>query len=183
MSRKAHSSREFSTNEKVIFGMNWQWYSSLNSIFDFTYTKLFVVFIINMYSSNYIVFLMFIITFFLIKGQILPTSTMFISGNVISKWTSSNSSFYEVFVYRDCTGDSNWTRVSDTQYTVKDVMLYDFIIIYVYTRASVSPEYNIMSYNGLVFFLSHIVSCTLLTDTKMLQVWYFFSHKWFRTLN
>lgn len=72
VSRKAHSSCElkivnFLPMTKVIFGMNWQWYSSLNSIFDFTYTKLFVVFIINMYSSNYIVFLMFIITFFYLK--------------------------------------------------------------------------------------------------------------------
>uniref|UniRef100_A0A8W8J2B0 Ig-like domain-containing protein n=1 Tax=Magallana gigas TaxID=29159 RepID=A0A8W8J2B0_MAGGI len=43
------------------------------------------------------------------EGQILPTSTMFISGNVIFKWTSSNCSSYGVFVTRDHTRDSNWT--------------------------------------------------------------------------
>lgn len=83
----------------------------------------------------------------LIQGQILRTSTVFISGNVIFKWTSSNYSLYDVVVYRDRTSDSSWTRVSDTQYTVKDVMLYDFIKIYVYMRAFTSSEYNVMTYN------------------------------------
>lgn len=80
---------------------------------------------------------------------------MFNSGNVIFKWTSSNYSFYDVVVLKDHTRDSSWTRVYDTQYTVKDVMLYDLIKLYVHTRAPGLPvsEYNIMPfYNGLVFF-------------------------------
>lgn len=118
-------------------------------------------------------FLIFIIIVFLFKGQILRTSTVFISGNVIFKWTSSNYSLYDVVVYRDRTSDSSWTRVSDTQYTVKDVMLYDFIKIYVYMRAFTSSEYNVMTYNGWFLFF-HIHFLFLFTETKMLQL---LSHK------
>lgn len=82
----------------------------------------------------------------LIQGEILQTSTMFISGNVTFTWTSSKYSLYDVVVYRDRTSDSSWTRVSDTQYTVKDVMLYDFIKIFVHMRASASSQYNVMTY-------------------------------------
>lgn len=119
-----------------------------------------------------VLFLIFIMIVFLFKGQILQTSTVFISGDVTFKWTSSNYSLYGVVVYRDGKRDSSWTRVSDTQYTVKDVMLYDFIIIYVDIRAS--SEYNVMTYNGWFLFF-HIHFLFLFTETKMLQL---LSHKW-----
>lgn len=120
-----------------------------------------------------VLFLIFIIIVFLFKGQILRTSTVFISGNVIFKWTSSNYSLYDVIVCRDGKSDSSWTRVSDTQYTVKDVMLYDFIIIYVNIRAFASSEHNVMTYNGWFLFF-HIHFLFLFTETKMLQL---LSHK------
>lgn len=117
---------------------------------------------------------MFILTIsVLFEGQILQESTMFISGNVIFTWTSSNDSDYDVLVYRDRTFSSKWIRVYDTQYTVKDVMLYDFIKIYVYMRAFTSSEYNVMTYNGWFLFF-HIHFLFLFTETKMLQL---LSHK------
>lgn len=41
------------TKTKVIFGINWQWYSTLNLTFDFTYNKLCVVLNINLFWSYY----------------------------------------------------------------------------------------------------------------------------------
>uniref|UniRef100_A0A8W8P7N7 Uncharacterized protein n=1 Tax=Magallana gigas TaxID=29159 RepID=A0A8W8P7N7_MAGGI len=54
------------------------------------------------------------------------------SGNVIFTWTPSNYSSYDVLITRDTTQDS-WIRVIDTQYTVRDALLYDSITFNVKT--------------------------------------------------
>lgn len=86
-----------------------------------------------------------------ILGQILPISTKFLSGNVIFTWTPSNYSFYDVLIIRDTTADS-WTRVFDTQYTVRDVLMYNSITINVKTYGSVAD--NRKTYNGTRFYIS-----------------------------
>lgn len=61
-----------------------------------------------------------------------------ISGDVTSKWTSStNSSMYNVSISKDMIPDP-WKRVYNTQYTVRDALLYDNISIIVRLL-----EYNI----------------------------------------
>lgn len=179
--RKKKSSPELWTkNEicfngtKVIFGTNWQWYSTLNSIsdkFSCVYYK----------QVSIKVSLMLILTIsVLFEGQILQESTMFISGNVIFTWTSSNDSDYDVLVYRDRTFSSKWIRVYDTQYTVKDVMLNYFIEIFVDMRAIVSSEYNIMTYNGLFLFLNLYFLVFILPRKRCYHYDILFSHNWFK---
>lgn len=79
----------------------------------------------------------------------MQISTKYMSGNVIFTWTPLNFSVYDVRLTRDRTLDS-WTRVSDTQDTVRDVLLYDSITINVRTPGS--PDDNKMTYNGLFLF-------------------------------
>lgn len=79
----------------------------------------------------------------------MQISTKYMSGNVIFTWTPLNFSFYDVRLTRDTTADY-WTRVSDTQYTVRDVLLYDSITINV-RRSGLTVD-NIMTYNGLFLF-------------------------------
>ncbi|XP_052710525.1 uncharacterized protein LOC128184925 [Crassostrea angulata] len=80
-----------------------------------------------------------------VQGQILHISTLFMSGNVVFRWTpSSNSSNYYVFITRDRSTDAR-TRVYDTQYTVKDAILYDSITINVRTPESLAD--NVVTYN------------------------------------
>lgn len=112
----------------------------------------------------------------LFEGQILQESTMFISGNVIFTWTSSNDSDYDALVYRDRTFSSKWIRVYDTQYTVKDVMLNYFIEIFVDMRAIVSSEYNIMTYNGLFLFLNLYFLVFILPRKRRYHYDILFSH-------
>uniref|UniRef100_K1QI22 Ig-like domain-containing protein n=1 Tax=Magallana gigas TaxID=29159 RepID=K1QI22_MAGGI len=67
------------------------------------------------------------------------------SGNVVFRWTpSSNSSNYYVFITRDRITDAR-THVYDTQYTVKDAILYDSITINVRTPESLAD--NVVTYN------------------------------------
>lgn len=67
------------------------------------------------------------------------------SGNVVFRWTpSSNSSNYYVFITRDRSTDAR-THVYDTQYTVKDAILYDSITINVRTPESLAD--NVVTYN------------------------------------
>lgn len=76
------------------------------------------------------------------------------SGNVIFTWTPSNCFSYYVFLTRDTALSSAWTLVSDTQYTERDVLLYDSITINVRTPGSAVN--NIFKYNGnffCIFFL------------------------------
>lgn len=87
--------------------------------------------------------------YFGLVGQNLYLSTKFMYGNVIFAWTTSNYSFYDVQLTRDTTKDP-WTRVSDTQYTVRDVLLYDSITINVRTPGSVAD--NKETYNGTISF-------------------------------
>lgn len=75
------------------------------------------------------------------------------SGNVIFTWTPANNSSYDVQLTRN-TIDS-WTRVSDTQHTVRDVLLYDSITINV--RAPGSNIDSKMTYNGSISFLYFFV--------------------------
>ncbi|XP_052710539.1 hemicentin-1-like [Crassostrea angulata] len=80
-----------------------------------------------------------------VQGQILYISTLFMSGNVVFRWTpSSNSSNYYVFITRDRITDAR-THVYDTQYTVKDAILYDSITINVRTPESLAD--NVVTYN------------------------------------
>eukprot|EP00105_Crassostrea_gigas_P020958 XP_011439895.1 PREDICTED: uncharacterized protein LOC105337033 [Crassostrea gigas] len=81
----------------------------------------------------------------LVQGQNLTLSTKFMSGNVIFTWTPSNYSSYYVIITRDITRDTTWTRVTDTQYTVGDVLQYDSIAINVRTPGSATD--NILTYN------------------------------------
>nr|XP_034322741.1 uncharacterized protein LOC109617562 isoform X2 [Crassostrea gigas] len=67
------------------------------------------------------------------------------SGNVIFTWTPSNHSSHFILITRDTTRDKIWTRVTDTQYTVRDVLLYDNITINVRTPGSATD--NRMAYN------------------------------------
>lgn len=76
------------------------------------------------------------------------------SGNVIFTWTPANNSSYDVQLTRNTTIDS-WTRVSDTQHTVRDVLLYDSITINV--RAPGSNIDSKMTYNGSISFLYFFV--------------------------
>lgn len=78
-------------------------------------------------------------------GQNLTLSTKFMSGNVIFTWTPSNYSSYDVLITRDTTNDG-WTRTSDTQHTVRNVLRYDTITIKV--RRPGSTVDNILKYNG-----------------------------------
>lgn len=79
---------------------------------------------------------------------------MFMSGNVIITWTPSNHSFYDVLITRD-TPNNIWTRVSDTKYTVRDVLLYDNITINVRTAGSNTD--NILKYNGTISLFALII--------------------------
>lgn len=91
---------------------------------------------------------MFCLFFF--KGQIFFTSTSFISGNLVFRLTPlPNSSSYDVLITRNNASDV-WTRWINTEYTVKDVLLYDSITINVRTPGSYVD--NIVTYNGLVIF-------------------------------
>lgn len=69
------------------------------------------------------------------------------SGNVNFTWTPSNNSSYDVLLNIN-TIPGQWTRVIDTQYTVRDVLRYDSITINV--RALNSAVDNKMTYNGSV---------------------------------
>lgn len=87
---------------------------------------------------------------FFFKGQTLFTSTSFISGNLVFRWTPlPNSYSYDVLITRNNASDV-WTRWINTEYTVKDVLLYDSITINVRTPGSYVN--NIVTYNGLVIF-------------------------------
>lgn len=87
---------------------------------------------------------------FFFKGQTLFTSTSFISGNLVFRWTPlPNSYSYDVLITRNNASDV-WTRWLNTEYTVKDVLLYDSITINVRTPGSYVN--NIVTYNGLVIF-------------------------------
>lgn len=89
------------------------------------------------------------------EGKILQISSMFISGKVRFSWTPSNYSSYDVLLTRDDSRDV-WTRVSDTQYSVEHVLLYDSITINV--RTSGSDVDNVVTYKGLMGFFSYIFS-------------------------
>uniref|UniRef100_A0A8W8J6F4 Ig-like domain-containing protein n=1 Tax=Magallana gigas TaxID=29159 RepID=A0A8W8J6F4_MAGGI len=69
---------------------------------------------------------------------------MFISGEVSFSWKPLDYSLYDVLLTKDDSPDA-WVRVSDSQYTVKHVLLYDSIRIIV--RRSGSNVINIMTYN------------------------------------
>lgn len=87
---------------------------------------------------------------FFFKGQTLFTSTSFISGNLVFRWTPlPNSYSYDVLITRNNASDV-WTRWLNTEYTVKDVLLYDSITINVRTPGSYVN--TIVTYNGLVIF-------------------------------
>lgn len=87
---------------------------------------------------------------FFFKGQTLFTSTSFISGNLVFRWTPlPNSYSYDVLITRNNASDV-WTRWLNTEYTVKDVLLYDSITINVRTPGSYVN--HIVTYNGLVIF-------------------------------
>lgn len=91
---------------------------------------------------------MFCLFFF--KGQIFFTSTSFISGNLVFRLTPlPNSSSYDVIITRNNASDV-WTRWLNTEYTVKDVLLYDSITINVRTLGSYVN--HIVTYNGMVIF-------------------------------
>lgn len=77
------------------------------------------------------------------------------SGNVIFTWTPSNYSTYDVLITRDTTRDTTWTRVSDTQYTVRDVLLYKKITINVRTIGSNVD--NKLTYNGTISSSAFII--------------------------
>nr|XP_034331254.1 uncharacterized protein LOC117690733 isoform X2 [Crassostrea gigas] len=80
----------------------------------------------------------------LVQGEFLQISTMFISGEVSFSWKPLDYSLYDVLLTKDDSPDA-WVRVSDSQYTVKHVLLYDSIRIIV--RRSGSNVINIMTYN------------------------------------
>ncbi|XP_052692716.1 uncharacterized protein LOC128170993 isoform X1 [Crassostrea angulata] len=74
-----------------------------------------------------------------VHSQGFLISTRFMSGNVIFTWTPSNYSFYNVLITRDTTS-GYWTRVTDTQYIVTDVLRYDKITINVRTPGSATDN-------------------------------------------
>nr|XP_034322737.1 uncharacterized protein LOC105329042 isoform X1 [Crassostrea gigas] len=80
-----------------------------------------------------------------VHSQHLQISTRFMSGNVIFTWTPSNYSSYYILIARDTTRYRTWTRVTDTKYTLRDVLLYDNITINVRTPGSATD--NRMTYN------------------------------------
>lgn len=74
---------------------------------------------------------------------------------MVFRWPPSPSTlFYDVLIARDEAYNS-WTRVSDTQYTVRDVVLYDSITIHVRTPGS-SVD-NRITYNGSDYSSSNIL--------------------------
>lgn len=77
------------------------------------------------------------------------------SGNVIFTWTPSNYTHYDVLITRDKTSDTNWPRVTDSQYTVSNVLMYNNITIRVRTpRSGVD---NKMTYNGTISLFEFII--------------------------
>uniref|UniRef100_A0A8W8P3S2 Uncharacterized protein n=1 Tax=Magallana gigas TaxID=29159 RepID=A0A8W8P3S2_MAGGI len=65
-----------------------------------------------------------------ISGMLSDISTIFRTGNVTFIWTPSPSaSFYDIKITRDKTEDRDWIRVQETQYTVRNSLLYDVIKI------------------------------------------------------
>lgn len=88
-------------------------------------------------------------------GQKVQITTKFMAGNVIFTWNSTNYSLYDVLITRDTARDA-WTRVIDTQYIVRDVLLYNNITINVRTPRSTTD--NILKYNGTIsFFLIYYI--------------------------
>lgn len=87
-------------------------------------------------------------------GQILQISARFSSGNVIFTWTPSYYSMYNVLLTRD-TSSNDSALVNNTQYTVRDVLLYDSITISV--KSIGSPVDNRMTYNGTFLHLSYLI--------------------------
>lgn len=98
--------------------------------------------------------LMFILrSLHMFLGKFLQISTMFTLGEVRFSWKPLDYSLYDVLLTKDDSPDA-WVRVSDSQYTVKHVLLYDSIRINV--RTSGSNVINVMTYNGLMGFFSYI---------------------------
>lgn len=72
-------------------------------------------------------------------------------GNVTFTWTPSNYSQYDVLI----TGETAWTRVSDTEYTVSDVLRYNTITINVRILGSTTD--NKLEYNGIISLFALII--------------------------
>lgn len=87
-------------------------------------------------------------------GQKLQISTKFMHGKVIFTWTPSNYSKYDVLITRD-TADDDWARVSDTEYTVRDVLRYNTITINVRILGSTTD--NKLEYNGIISLFALII--------------------------
>lgn len=104
-----------------------------------------------------------------ILGQILQISPMFLLGNVIFTWTSSNYSSYDVLLIRDTTADP-WARVYDTQFTVRDVLLYDSITINM--RIPGSSVDNRMTYNGTFYIFISIYYSGYYNDKHCVYIFF-----------
>lgn len=77
-------------------------------------------------------------------------STIFRTGDVTFIWTPSPSaSFYDIKITRDKTEDRDWIRVQETQYTVRNSLLYD--VIKINFKANGSMIENTMIYKGILF--------------------------------
>lgn len=77
-------------------------------------------------------------------------STIFRTGDVTFIWTlSPNASFYDIKITRDKTEDRDWIRVKETQYTVRNTLLYD--VIKINFKAYGSMIENTMIYKGILF--------------------------------
>lgn len=90
-------------------------------------------------------------------AQSQKISTKYMSGNVIFTWPSSgNSSSYDVTITRNTTAGRS-DRVTDSQYEVKDAILYDFIDIQIVYHKPKQLSIR-SSYKGIQYLFSNFSS-------------------------
>ena len=73
-------------------------------------------------------------------------------GNVIFSWEGDPAQLYYVIITRDGVLDSNWSRITGIQHTVKDALLYDSIRIRV---DGPGPVIDSMTYKGILYMVNY----------------------------
>ena len=77
-------------------------------------------------------------------------------GDVLFSWNGDPSQLYYVRVTKDGKADIPWHRVTGTQFTVEDALLYDSIRINV--RLPGSSVDNNLAYKGILYIFNYCYS-------------------------
>ena len=77
-------------------------------------------------------------------------------GDVLFSWNGDPSQLYDVELTKDGKADFPWYRVTGTQFTVEDALLYDSIRINV--RLPGSSVDNNLAYKGILYIFNYCYS-------------------------